>query len=139
MFRGGVEEAAKLLSGLSRAQQKKVLTLIAKQDPQMAEKLEELVVSIEDLKYLTTQMLIDLFKQIKLKDIGLSLRIASDEVKNHILDNISKGMREEIEEVLLGPPRLVSEVEEATGRVMKVVKEKVESGEFVLKETEWVE
>jgi flagellar motor switch protein FliG len=139
VFKGGVEEAAKLLSGLPRDRQKVVLDLIAKQDPAMAKKLESLVVSIEDLRFLTPSMMMDLFKEISMDDLGKALRVGSEELKKHILSNVSSGMKDDIEQILLGPPILVSAVEEASDKIMKVVKRMSDEGTLVLKDSEIVD
>jgi len=43
--------------------------------------------------------------------LGLSLRIASPQLREHILGNITKATREELEEELKGPPQAVSKVQ----------------------------
>ena len=55
-FQGGVKEAAKMLAGLSKAAREKVLEIISKKDPRMAEALHKNMYAFEDLKYLTQVM-----------------------------------------------------------------------------------
>ena len=131
-FQGGVKEAAKMLAGLSKSAREKVLELISKKDPAMARHLHQSMYSFEDLRYLTPLMIIELMREIKIADMGLSLRIAPMELKDHILKNTPKVMRQEIEEILLGPPQLASKVEEAQERVMTVVRKKIDKGELII-------
>ncbi|MBP9680823.1 MAG: hypothetical protein KBD76_05425 [Bacteriovorax sp.] len=131
-FQGGVKEAAKMLAGLSRAAREKVLEIISKKDPQMAMALHKNMHSFEDLKYLTQVMLIELLREIKIGDMGLALRIASNDLKDFILKNSPRGMRQEMEEVLMGPPQLASKVEEAQERIMAVVRMKVDKGQLII-------
>ena len=131
-FQGGVKEAAKMLSGLSRAAREKVLETIFKKDPRMAEALFKNMYSFEDLKYLTPLMLIELLREIKIVDMGLALRIASPELKDFMLKNSPRGMRQEMEEILTGPPQLASKVEEAQERIMSVVRSKIDKGQLII-------
>jgi flagellar motor switch protein FliG len=132
-FKAGPKEAAKLLAGLSIEQRRKVLEEIAGRDPEMAELLAKMVVVFEDLRFITVKMLQELLREIKIDDLALGLRIASPELKNHLLSNVSRSLRTQIEDVLLGPPKPVSKVEEAQERVMLVVRAKVDRGELILR------
>lgn len=131
-FQGGVKEAAKMLAGLSKSAREKVLELISKKDPQMAQTLHKSMYSFDDLQYLTPMMVIELMRSIKVPDMGLALRISAPEMKDHILKNTPRVMRQEIEELLLGPPQLTSKVEEAQERIMTVVRAKIDKGELVI-------
>jgi flagellar motor switch protein FliG len=131
-FQGGVKEAAKMLAGLSRAAREKVLDIISKKDPQMAQTLHKSMYSFEDLQYLTPMMLIELMRSIKIPDMGLALRIASPALKDHIMKNSPRGMRTEMEEILLGPPKLTGQVEDAQERIMVIVREKIDKGQLII-------
>ncbi|RPJ77812.1 MAG: hypothetical protein EHM20_05400 [Alphaproteobacteria bacterium] len=131
-FQGGVKEAAKLLAGLSRSAREKVLEIISKKDPRMAEVLHKSMYTFEDLQFLTPVMLIELMREIKVSDMGLGLRISSNELKDFISKNTPRGMRQEIEEILTGPPQLASKVEEAQERIMSVVRTKLDKGQLVI-------
>lgn len=130
-FKGGIEEAAKMLAGLDRQGRENVLKLIAEKDPQMAEALKKNMVTIEDLQFLTVKMLQELLRDIDVNDLALAMRISSDKLKSHILQNVSSSLRKDIEDVLLGPPQSVSKVDEAHDKVMDIVLKKMEKGELV--------
>lgn len=131
-FQGGVKEAAKMLAGLSRSAREKILDIISKKDPRMAEVLHKSMYSFEDLQYLTPLMLIELLREIKIADMGLALRISSGELKDFMLKNTPRGMRQEMEEILSGPPQLASKVEDAQEKIMSVVRAKLELGVFII-------
>jgi flagellar motor switch protein FliG len=131
-FQGGVKEAAKLLAGLSRSAREKVLEIISKKDPNMAQALHKSMYTIEDLKYLTQVMLIELLREIKISDMGLALRISSNDLKDFMLKNSPRGMRQEMEEILMGPPQLASKVEEAQERIMTIVRAKIDKGQLII-------
>lgn len=131
-FQGGVKEAAKMLAGLSRSAREKVLEIISKKDPVMAQTLHKSMYTFEDLQYLTPVMLIELLREIKIADMGLALRISSSQLKDFILKNSPRGMRQEMEEILIGPPQLASKVEDAQERVMAVVRAKIDKGQLII-------
>jgi flagellar motor switch protein FliG len=135
-FQGGIKEAAKLLAGLSLSAREKILDIISKKDPVMAQVLHKSLYSFEDLQYLTPVMLIELLREVKVADMGLALRISSTELKDFINKNTPRVMRQEIEEILTGPPQLASKVEEAQERIMSIVRVKVDKGQLIInKET----
>lgn len=131
-FQGGVKEAAKMLAGLSKQAREKVLELISKKDPRMAEALHQSMYTFDDLQYLTPVMLIELMREIKTADMGLALRIASGPMKDFVLKNTPRVMRQEMEEILMGPPQLASKVEEAQERIMEVVRKKIDKGQLII-------
>jgi flagellar motor switch protein FliG len=131
-FQGGVKEAAKMLAGLSRSAREKILDIISKKDPRMAEALHKSMYTFEDLQFLTPMMLIELLREIKIPDMGLALRISSNELKDFILKNSPRGMRQEMEEIMTGPPQLASKVEDAQERIMTIVRAKLDRGQLVI-------
>ncbi|WP_044557522.1 FliG C-terminal domain-containing protein [Halobacteriovorax marinus] len=132
LFKGGVREAAKILSALSMSERERILKDIASKDPQTAELLRKNLITFEDLKLMTVKMLAELLREIKIYDLALGLRMGSKELQQFILSNVSSSIKEEILQTLNGPVRPVSEVEESIARIMQVVREKVEKGELIL-------
>lgn len=131
-FQGGVKEAAKMLAGLSKSAREKVLELISKKDPRMAEALHKSMYTFDDLQYLTPVMLIELLREIKVSDMGLALRISAPALKDFVLKNTPRVMRQEMEEILMGPPQLANKVEEAQERIMEVVRKKLDKGQLII-------
>jgi flagellar motor switch protein FliG len=130
----GMKQAIELLNALGPKERKSLLENMRKRDPKMTAFLEENLLSFEDLKNLSVKQLAELLREINIPDLALGLRIGSQALKTHILNNVSSRIREEIEQVLLGPPQPVNKVEEAVSKVMVIVKNKVEKGELVLSE-----
>lgn len=130
--KGGVREAAKLLAAIPPKQREGVIEILIKRDPVLTEELKKHLVMFEDLRYITVQMLQELLREIDIRDLALGLRIGSKELIAHITSNLSSMMRDEINEVLSGPPQSVNKVQEAQERIMMVVRRKVDKGELVL-------
>lgn len=131
-FQGGLKEAAKMLGGLTREAQKKILSVIAKKDPLMASQLENNLYSFEDIRYLTPIQYMELIREINIADFALALRMGSAELKDFVFKNSPRGIRQEIEDVLLGPPKLANLVTEAEQRVMTIFLRKLDKGELVI-------
>jgi flagellar motor switch protein FliG len=131
-FEGGIKAAAKMLIGLSKSARDKVIETISKKDPAMAVILQKSMYEFSDLKDLTPLMVIELLRSVNPRDLGMALRISGPELKNLILSNAPKLMRNEIEEVLMGPLQLATKVEEAQEKIMEVVRKKIEKGELVI-------
>ena len=73
-----------------------------------------------------------LLQDIDINVLGLALRGANKDVTNHILSMFSTGMKRDIDDVLKGKPRPLSEVLEAQTKIMDVVLKLREKGEIVL-------
>lgn len=128
----GFKNAIEMLQGLDLAAQQSLLAEIARKDPEMAIKLKTHLVTFDDLQYLTVSMMKRLLQDISLDDLGLALRGASKEVTNHLLDMFSTGMKRDIEDILKGKPRPLSEVMDAQKKIMDVVLKLREKGEIIL-------
>ena len=131
-LKGGVREAARMLSGLPLENRKRVIELISDKDPVMASELEKNMITMEDLQYLTVKMIQELLREFDIKDFALCLRVASDAVKTHILSNVSKTMKEDILEVLAGPPQPALIVDDKLTKLMALLKLKAERGEIII-------
>ena len=131
-FKGGVEEAAKMLQGLGPAQAKIVLADIRKRDPQMAQKLENNMITMEDLQYCSAAQLVGLLRDVDLEEFGLALRTIDQKIVAKLMAMVSTGIRLDIEDGLKGPLRKVSEVEAAQAKILEVVRKKVGEGHLIL-------
>jgi len=128
----GFKQAIEMLQGLDLAGQQSLLSEIARKDPEMAIKLKQNLVTFDDLQYLTVTMMKRLLQEINLDDLGLALRGASKEVTNHLLEMFSSGMKRDIEDILKGKPRPLSEVMEAQKKIMEAVIKLRDKGEIIL-------
>jgi len=131
-FKGGPEEAAKMIMGLGPAAGKALLEDIRKRDPNMAELIEKSLVTMEDLQYLTPSMMVGLLRDLNLEKFGLALRTVDKEITQKLLDMVFTGIRLEIEDGLKGAPKRVSEVEAAQAEVLDIVRKKIEMGHIVI-------
>ncbi len=128
----GFKQAIEMLQGLDLGAQESLIAEIARKDPEMAIKLKQNLVTFDDLQYLTVTMMKRLLQDIDLDVLGLALRGASKELSEHLLNMFSTNMRRDIEDILKGKPRPLSEVLEAQKKIMDLVHKLRERGEIVL-------
>ncbi len=128
----GFQHAIEMLQGLDLAAQQSLIAEIARKDPEMAIKLKQGIVTFDDLQYITVSMMKRLLLDIDLNDLGLALRGANKETVNHLLEMFSTNMRRDIEDVLKGKPRPISEVLGAQSKIMDVILRLRDSGEIIL-------
>ncbi|MES2529169.1 MAG: FliG C-terminal domain-containing protein [Bdellovibrionota bacterium] len=128
----GFKQAIEMLQGMGLDEQQTLLADIARRDPEMAIKLKTSLVTFDDLKYLTVTMMKRLLQEIDIDDLGLALRGANKEVTDHLLNMFSTNMKRDVEDILKGKPRALSEVMDAQKKIMAVVHKLREKGEIVL-------
>ncbi len=128
----GFKQAIEMLQGMGLDEQQTLLADIARRDPEMAIKLKTSLVTFDDLKYLTVSMMKRLLQDIEIDDLGLALRGANKEVTDHLLNMFSTNMKRDVEDILKGKPRALSEVMDAQKKIMAVVHKLREKGEIVL-------
>ncbi|MCT4641419.1 MAG: hypothetical protein N4A33_03920 [Bacteriovoracaceae bacterium] len=132
-FKGGIEEAAAMLSLLSSSEAKNLLEQIRDKDPNMALELEERMIKLEDLVHLTMAMKVTFLKEMDLETFGLALRTMDKDITNKILEGLSTGIIVDIEDGLKGKPRPLSQVQDAQDKVKDHMKKLLDSGQIVLK------
>ena len=128
----GLKQAVEMLQGLDLAAQQAVIADIARKDPEMAIKLKKNLVTFDDLQFLTVSMMKRLLQDIPIDTLGLALRGCSREVSDHLLGMFSSGMKRDIDDILKGKPRPLTEVMDAQSKIMEVVMKLREKGEIVL-------
>lgn len=137
----GFKQALEMLQGLDQSSQTNILAEIARKDPELAIKLKTHLVTFEDLIHLTVDMMRSLLKEIDLELLGLALKTASPELTEYVSNMFSTSMRRDIEEVLKGRPRPLSEVLEAQVKIVEVMNRLQEQGVILIdkdKSDKWI-
>lgn len=129
---GGIQGAVSLLNGLTAEESNRILKEIAEKSPDLVEKIRDKMVSIGDLKYLTENMLRDLFQTVSLNVVGLAFRVVDNETKEYVFAHISSGMRQEINDILEGPPQKRTDVNSAKQKIVDVLRDKIKEGKIVI-------
>jgi flagellar motor switch protein FliG len=128
----GMGIAQEILNILKPMEQEKLLKALREKDAVLAKRLDEGRLTIEDLALLKPEMLAKLMQKVDAKDLGLSLRLGSENLRDFVLNNVSKGTKSDILEILNGPPQAVSEIEKSVEKILKVLKNMIEKGDIFL-------
>jgi flagellar motor switch protein FliG len=130
---GGPETVAKLINLSGAANEKQFMEGIASRSAEIAEKIKALMFVFEDVLLVDARGIQRVLRDVDTKDLALSLKAASEELKVHIKGNMSEragqALEEEIE--MLGPVR-VKDVEAAHARIIEVVRGLAEAGDIMI-------
>jgi flagellar motor switch protein FliG len=130
---GGVEVVATILNQMDRTLESELLGKLEESNPDLAEKIRQLMFTFEDLVQLDDKSIQVLLKEISSEDIGLALKGASDAMKNKIYANMSERASAMLKEDLeaMGPVRL-SDVEKAQIKIAMIAKKLEGEGKIIL-------
>lgn len=130
---GGVGAVVDILNRVDRVTEKTILDGLQEEDPGLAEEIRQQMLVFEDLVRLDPRSMQRVVREVDTKDWALALRVASEDVLNHVFQNMSKRLAEQIREEMsyLGLVRL-REVEEAQQRIAGIIRDLEESGEVVV-------
>lgn len=130
---GGVEAVVDVLNGVDRSTERTILDALETQDPELAEEIKKRMFVFEDIVTLDGRAIQRVVRESENEDLKLSLKVASDEVKEIVFRNMSKRMVETFQEEMeyMGPVRL-RDVEEAQSRIVAVVRRLEETGKIVI-------
>jgi len=130
---GGPKVIADILNCTGSSVEKNVLDQMDGQDPEVAEAVRNLMFIFEDIAKLSDREIQTLLREVDPKDLTISLKAASEEMKKKILGNMSEEAAKKLTEDMefLGPMRL-SEVEEVQLRIVQQVRQLEEQGQITI-------
>ena len=127
----GIKEASELLAGLDGPSRERILKEIAKQNPQVAEKLKKNIFTFEDVLKLIPQDLYKVLQNVSPDLLVLSLRGLEPSVLDQFFKGFSERQGKTIrEEMLAQGPRKLSDVKAAQDKLIEVASELNEKGEI---------
>lgn len=130
---GGIEAVVEVLNGVDRSTERTILDALEIQDPDLAEEIKKRMFVFEDIVTLDNRSIQRVIRELPNEDLLLSLKAASEEVKEIVFQNMSKRMVENFQEEMeyMGPVRL-KDVEEAQSRIVSIIRRLEEAGEVVI-------
>jgi len=130
---GGVRMVADLLNTLEKDDRKEILANIEERNPTLGASIRKKMFSFDDLIRLELPDLQRIMREVDSGDLTLSLKSASESLKEFILQAVSKRAAETlVEELEMMGPVKVTEVESAQERVIQVVRRLEEQEEISL-------
>lgn len=130
---GGVRALAEVLNRADRSTEKAIMEKLEETNPELADEVKRLMFVFDDLINLDDRTIQQVLREVDAKDLALALKGAKEEVKNHILKNMSSRAKAMILEDMevMGPVRL-KHAEEAQQKIINVVRQLEEMGEIVV-------
>jgi flagellar motor switch protein FliG len=130
---GGVKTAAEIINLMGSAVETGVIESIREHDPDLAQKIMDKMFTFEDLLKLDDKSIQMVLKEVASETLVISLKGASQELREKVRSNMSsraaESMREDLES--RGPVRL-SEVEAQQKEILKVVRRLTDEGQIVM-------
>lgn len=130
---GGVRALAEVLNRADRSTEKAIMEKLDEVNPELAEEVKRLMFVFDDLVALDNRTIQQILREVDAKDLALALKGAKEEVKEHLLKNMSSRAKAMIMEDMevMGPVRL-KHAEEAQQKIINVVRQLEEMGEIVV-------
>lgn len=130
---GGIRMVADLLNSLEKEDAKAILANIEERNPTLGAEIRKRMFSFDDLVRLDLVDLQRIMREVDSGDLTVALKSASDQLRDVLLQAVSKRAAETLVEELemMGPVRL-TEVEAAQERVIQVVRRLEEQEEISL-------
>mgnify|MGYP001379946287 FL=1 len=130
---GGIESVVEVLNSVDRSTERTILDALEIQDPELAEEIKKRMFVFEDIVTLDNRSIQRVIRDVENDDLQLALKVASEEVKEVIFNNMSKRMAETFKEEMefMGPVRL-RDVEEAQSRIVAIIRRLEETGEIII-------
>ncbi|GAB4072510.1 flagellar motor switch protein FliG [Barrientosiimonas marina] len=130
---GGIQSVVEVLNGVDRSTEKTILDTLEIQDPDLAEDIKKRMFVFEDIIVLDNRAIQRVIREVDHEDLRLSLKTASEEVKETVFKNMSQRMSETFKEEMqfMGPVRL-RDVEDAQMRIVESIRHLEEIGEIII-------
>lgn len=130
---GGAKTMAEILNLIESSAEKNILQSIEAENSDLAAEIKNMMFVFDDIVLLDDRSIQRLLKEVETKDISISLKAASEEVREKIYSNVSERVAVMVKEEMefMGPMRL-SDVEAAQQRVVEAVRQLEEEGQIVI-------
>lgn len=130
---GGVKSAATILNAVERTMSKTVLTSIEERNPDLSKSIRAKMFTFEDIVRLDSTALQKIMREVDTKDLTVSLKKASFQVKAALLGSISKRAAETVKEEMAFLGNLkAKEIEASQQRIVDIIRRLEGEGEIDL-------
>ena len=130
---GGVDAVVNIINLVDRGTERNIIEAMEEQDPELAEEIKKRLFMFDDIIGLDDRSLQRVLREVDLKDLGLALKGASEELRVKFFRNMSKRAADMLKEDMdyMGPVK-VRMVEEAQQKIVNVIRALEEAGEIVI-------
>jgi len=113
-----------IISGMDRNMERSITEFIEKRDPKLSTEIRKRLFVFEDLGSVTDDGMRKALSGVDALEIAMALKSAPDEVMNKVMNNLSKRIKDSVQEEIdaMGPKKL-SEVEGSQQKIVDLVKQ----------------
>lgn len=129
---GGIQSVVDILNAVDRSTERNIMEELEVGDPELSEEIKKRMFVFEDIVGLDARSIQRIIRDVDNSQWAISLKSASDEVKEKIFGNMSSRLVEMIKEDIefMGPVRL-KDIEDAQQNIVNVVRKLEEDGEII--------
>ena len=128
-----LQHVAELLNAVGRDTETKILSTLEEANPNLASQIRDRMFTFDDLTLIDSRQMQLLLKELDPEVLVLSLKTASDAVKELVFSSVStkaaEGMKDDLES--LGPRRR-EDVEVAQMKIVQTARKLMEEGKIVI-------
>lgn len=130
---GGLDTAAEIMNSLDRSTEKTIMERLTYESPELAEEIRRRMFVFEDILKIDDRAVQLVLREVNMQDLAVALKGASEELKQKILNNMSKRAQQLLKDEMefMGPVR-VKDVEEAQQKIINIIRRLEEAGEIVI-------
>ena len=128
-----LQHVAELLNAVGRDTETKILSTLEESNPNLASQIRDRMFTFDDLTLIDSRQMQLLLKELNPEVLVLSLKTASDAVKELVFSSVSTKAAEEMKDDLesLGPRRR-EDVEVAQMKIVQTARKLMEEGKIVI-------
>ncbi|NLL36946.1 MAG: flagellar motor switch protein FliG [Fretibacterium sp.] len=130
---GGIDAVVGIINSADRTTERNIMEYLEENDPELAEEIKKRLFVFEDIIRLDDRSLQRVLREVDMKELGLALKGATEELRAKFFKNMSKRAAEMLQEDMdyMGPVR-VKDVEDAQQKVVNVIRGLEEKGEIII-------
>ena len=130
---GGIDAVVAIINSADRTTERNIMEYLEENDPELAEEIKKRLFVFEDIIRLDDRSLQRVLREVDMKELGLALKGATEELRVKFFKNMSKRAAEMLQEDMdyMGPVR-VKDGEESQQKVVNAVRALEEAGEIVV-------
>jgi flagellar motor switch protein FliG len=130
------KRVADMINNLGSEVEERILEELTSNVPEMAEKLRDMMFVFEDIKSLSDDDIRKVLMSVDTQVLAMSLKTASDELKDKVFTNLSRRATETVnEELELLGPKPLSQVKSAQQKIVGTIRKMSSAGEVNIKST----
>lgn len=130
---GGIDLVVEIINKVDRGTERNIMENLEENDPELAEEIKRRLFVFEDLSGLDDRSIQRILREIEMKDLGLALKGATEDLKIKFTKNMSQRAADMLTEDMqyMGPVR-VRDVEEAQQKIVNIVRALEDAGEIII-------